>query len=95
MTKYANRKRIEELTLKEGDKVYLLRRNIKLNKLTKKLDAVKLGPFKILRQKGLVNYELELLKKMCILLTFYVSLLELATLDATLEQDVRDISEEI
>jgi hypothetical protein len=61
----------------------------------KKLDVVKLGLFKILRQKGLVNYELELLKKMRILPTFYVSLLELATLDATLEQDVRDISEEI
>jgi hypothetical protein len=59
------------------------------------LDTVKLGPFKILRQKGLVNYKLELLKKMHILLTFYVSLLELATLDAILEQDVRDISKEI
>jgi hypothetical protein len=58
-------------------------------------DVVKLGPFKILRQKGLVNYKLELPKKIRILLTFYVSLLELATLDATLEQDVRDISEEI
>ena len=95
MTKYANRKRIEGPTLKGGDKVYLLRRNIKSNKLTKKLDAVKLGPFKILRQKGPVNYELELLKKMRILPTFYVSLLEPATPDATLEQDVRDISEEI
>ena len=52
------------------------------------MDVVKLGLFKILRQKGPVNYELELLKKMRILLTFYVSLLELATLDATLEQDV-------
>jgi hypothetical protein len=59
------------------------------------LDAVKLGPFKILRQKGLVNYELELLKKMRILPTFHISLLEPATPDATLEQDVRDISEEI
>jgi hypothetical protein len=95
MTKYANRKRIEKPNLKEGDKVYLLRRNIKLNKPTKKLDAVKLGLFKILRQKGLVNYELELLKKMHILPTFYVSLLEPATPDATIEQDVRDISEEI
>jgi hypothetical protein len=95
MTKYVNRKRIEGPTLKGGDKVYLLRRNIKSNKLTKKLDVVKLGLFKILRQKGLVNYELELLKKMRILLTFYVSLLEPATLDATLEQDVWDISEEI
>ena len=59
------------------------------------MDTVKLGLFKILRQKGPVNYELELLKKMRILLTFYVSLLEPATLDATLEQDIRDISEEI
>jgi hypothetical protein len=85
MTKYVNRKRIKGLTLKGRNKVYLLRRNIKLNKLTKKLDAVKLGLFKILRQKGPVSYELELLKKMRILLTFYVSLLEPATLDATLE----------
>jgi hypothetical protein len=95
MTKYANRKRIEGPTLKGGDKVYLLRRNIKSNKPTKKLDAVKLGLFKILRQKGPVSYELELLKKMRILPTFHVSLLEPATPDATLEQDVRDISEEI
>ena len=50
---------------------------------------------RFLDKKGLVNYELELLKKMCILLTFYVSLLEPATPDATLEQDVRDISKEI
>ena len=95
MTKYANRKRIKGPNLKKGDKVYLLRRNIKSNKPTKKLDAVKLVPFKILRQKGPVNYELELLKKMRILPTFYVSLLELAIPDATLEQDVQDISEEI
>jgi hypothetical protein len=59
------------------------------------LDVVKLGLFKILRQKGPVNYELELLKKMRILPTFHISLLEPATPDATLEQDVRDISKEI
>jgi hypothetical protein len=47
MTKYANRKRLKGPTLKGGDKVYLLRRNIRLTKLTKKLDIVKLGPFKI------------------------------------------------
>jgi len=95
MTKYANRKRIEGPNLKEGDKVYLLRRNIKSNKPTKKLDAVKLGPFRILRRKGPVNYELELPRKMRILPTFHVSLLEPATPDSALEQDVRDISEEI
>jgi hypothetical protein len=51
----------------------------------KKLDIVKLRLFKILRQKGLVNYKLELLKKIRILLTFYISLLELVMLDAILE----------
>jgi hypothetical protein len=59
------------------------------------LDVVKLGLFKILRQKGLVNYELELPKRMRIYLVFYVLLLELVTLDATLQQDVRDIDPEI
>jgi hypothetical protein len=84
MTKYANRKRLKGPTLKGGDKVYLLRRNIKSDKPTKKLDAVKLGPFKILRQKGPVNYELELPKRMRIHPVFHVSLLEPATPDATL-----------
>jgi hypothetical protein len=75
--------------------VYLLWRNIRSDKPTKKLDAVKLGPFKILRKKGPVNYELELLKRMRIHLVFHVSLLELATPDTTLQQDVRDIDLEI
>jgi hypothetical protein len=64
--------------------VYLLQRNIRSDKPTKKLDAVKLGLFKILRKKGLVNYELELPKRMRIHLVFYVSLLEPATPDAML-----------
>jgi hypothetical protein len=91
MIKHANRKRLGGPTFKEGDKVYLLRRNIKSDKPTKKLDAVKLGPFKILRQKGLVNYELELPKKMRIHPVFHISLLEPAAPDATLQPDVRDI----
>jgi hypothetical protein len=95
MTMYANRKRLEGPTLKGGDKVYLLRRNIRSDKPTKKLDAVKLGPFKIRRQKGPVNYELELPKRMRIHPVFHVSLLEPATPDATLQQDVRDIDPEI
>jgi hypothetical protein len=95
ITKYANRKRLKGLTLKGGDKVYLLRRNIRSDKPTKKLDAVKLGPFKILRKKGLVNYKLELPKRMRIYLVFYVLLLEPVIPDATLQQDVRDIDPEI
>jgi hypothetical protein len=95
MTEYANRKRLKGLTLKGGDKVYLLRRNIRSNKPTKKLDAVKLGPFRIRQKKGLVNYELELPKRIRIHLVFHISLLEPVAPDATLEQDVRDIDPEI
>jgi hypothetical protein len=48
------------------------------------LDIVKLGLFKILRQKGLVNYELELPKRIRNYLVFHISLLKPATPDATL-----------
>jgi hypothetical protein len=65
--------------------VCLLRRNISSDRATKKLDAVKLGPFIILRQKGPVNLELELPKRMRIHPVFCVSLLKPATPDATLE----------
>lgn len=95
MTRQANKKRIEGPTLKRGDKVYLLRRNIKSNKPSKKLDAVKLGPFKIRRQKGPVNFELELPRKMRIHPVFHISLLELATPDATLQDEVEDLDPEI
>ena len=82
--KYANRKRLRGLTFKEGDKVYLLRRNIKSDKLIKKLDIVKLGLFKIRKFKGLVSFELELPKRIRIYLVFYKLLLEPIILDATL-----------
>jgi hypothetical protein len=40
IVKYANRKRLRGPILKGGDKVYLLRRNIKSKKPSKKLDNV-------------------------------------------------------
>ena len=95
IVKHANRKRLRGLTFKEGDKVYLLRRNIKSDKPTKKLDAVKLGPFRIRKFKGPVSFELELPKRMRIHPVFHKSLLEPATPDATLQQDIRDINPEI
>ena len=95
MTKYANRKRIKGPNLKEGDKVYLLRRNIKSDKPSKKLDAVKLGPFKIRRCKGPVNFELDLPKRMRIHPTFHISLLEPATPDATLQKEAPALDPEI
>jgi hypothetical protein len=95
MVKYANRKRLRGPILEGGDKVYLLRRNIKSKKPSKKLDAVKLGPFKIRRQKGPVSYELELPKRMRIHPVFHISLLEPAAPDAMLQEDVQDIDPEI
>lgn len=85
MVKHANRKRLRGLTFKEGDKVYLLRRNIKSDKPIKKLDAVKLGPFRIRKFKGPVSFELELPKRMRIHPVFHKLLLEPVTLDATLQ----------
>ena len=42
---YHNKKRDRGPTLKEGDKVYLLRHNIKTKRPSNKLDHTKLGPF--------------------------------------------------
>ena len=42
---YYNRKRSVESDLKEGEPVYLIRRNIKTKRPVSKLDFIKLGPF--------------------------------------------------
>jgi len=94
MTRYANERRIEGPILKEGDKVYLVRRNIKSDKPSKKLDAVKLGPFKIKKKKGPVSFELELPKNMRVHPVFHISLLEPATPDAMLQTTAPSIDPE-
>ncbi len=42
--------------LKEGDKVYLLRKNIVTTRLSNKLDYTKIGLFRIEKVKGPINY---------------------------------------
>jgi hypothetical protein len=81
---YYNQKHSVGPTLKEGDKVYLLRKNIATKRLSDKLDHKKLGPFKITEIKSLVNYRLKLPKTIKIHPVFYVSLLELAPLGSLL-----------
>jgi hypothetical protein len=71
-------------TLKKGDKVYLLRKNIATKRLSDKLDHKKLGLFKIAKIKSLVNYRLKLLKTIKIHPVFYVSLLKPAPLGSLL-----------
>ena len=72
---YYNRKYSIGPILKEGDKVYLLQRNIKTKRPSKGLDHKKLRLFKIREQVRLVNYRLKLPQTMKIYDIFHVSLL--------------------
>ena len=63
MKRYYDAKRSKGPDLKEGDKVWLLYKNFKSWRLSKKLDYVRLGPFKIVQRILLVTYKLDLLAK--------------------------------
>jgi hypothetical protein len=76
-------------TLKKGDKVYLLRKNIKTLRLSDKLDNKKIGLYEIDEVIRLVNFRLRLLKHMKIYLVFHIALLELAPHNAPLVLETR------
>ena len=63
MKKYYNARRSRGLDLKEGDKVWLVYKNFKSRRLSKKLDYVRLGLFKIVAKILEVTYRLNLLAK--------------------------------
>jgi len=63
--------------LQSGDMVWLLPRNMKTTRPSKKLDYKKIGPFKILAKIGKSAYKLALPLSMAIHNTFHISLLEL------------------
>jgi len=77
MRKYYNLKKFKGLDLKERDKVWLLYKIFKLKQLSKKLDYVKIGLFKIAVKISEVMYRLDLLAKMKIYLVQYIVMLEL------------------
>ena len=62
--------------LKEGDRVYLFRRNIKIKQLYDKLDFKKEGLFLIEKKVYRDIYKLKLPLKLKIYLIFYIGLLE-------------------
>ncbi len=66
--------------LKEKDKIYLFTKNLKIRKLSKKLNHVKVESFLVKKIKNLVNYEFDLLKNVKVFLIFYISLLKLVDL---------------
>ena len=73
---YADRHRKPDPNWKQGDKVWLIPRNIRTTRPAKKLDYKKLGPFRILAKIGTKAYKLDLPDSMKIHPTFHVSLLE-------------------
>jgi len=76
MRKYYNFKKFKGLDLKEGDKVWLLHKNFKSRQLSKKLDYVKIGLFKIMERISEVTYKLDLLAKIKIYLVQHIIILE-------------------
>ena len=62
--------------LKKGDRVYLLTRNLKTKRSSKKLDYIKVGPFLVDEQRGPLNYRLKLPTDAKVHPVFHISLLE-------------------
>jgi hypothetical protein len=78
---YYNKSKLGRSRFREGDLIYLLRRNIKTTRLSDKLDHKKFGPFKVKRNIKNINYELHFLLTIKIYPVFHISLLKSANLD--------------
>ena len=92
--KYVNKKRKIAPLLKKEDKVYLLTKNLKTKKPSKKLDHVKVGSFFIKKIKRFKTYELNLLKETRIFSVFDISLLESADLSTPIQKTFHFESDE-
>jgi hypothetical protein len=80
---YYNKSKLERSRFREGDLVYLLRRNIKTIRPSDKLDHKKFGPFKIKRNIKDISYEFYLLLTIRIYPVFHIFLLEPADLNTS------------
>jgi hypothetical protein len=66
--------------------MYLLTKNLKIRKKSKKLNHIKIESFFIKAVKKLVNYELDLLKNAKVFLVFHVSLLKSADFNTSIQK---------
>jgi len=73
---FSNLHRKPAQNLHSGDMVWLLQRNIKTTRPSKRLDYKKIGRFKILAKVGTSTYKMALPPSMAIHNTFHISLLE-------------------
>jgi hypothetical protein len=80
--------------LKERNKMYLLTKNLKIRKKSKKLNHVKIESFFIKAVKKSVNYELDLSKDARVFLVFYISLLESVDLSTSIQKTFHYKSQE-
>ena len=63
--------------LKKRNKIYLYTKNLKIKKLNKKLNHMKIESFLIKEFKERINYELKLFRNVKIHLIFHINLLKL------------------
>jgi len=80
--------------LKKKDKMYLLTKNLKIKKKSKKLNHVKIESFFIKAVKESVNYELDLLKNARVFLVFHISLLKSADFSTPIQKTFHYKSQE-
>ena len=92
--KYADKRRIEGPILKKGEMVYLNAKNIQTDRPSKKLDHKNLGPFKIVKEISLNNYELELPSALERHPIFHVSQLSKAPQDSEQQTDIASGNEQ-
>ena len=74
--------------------MYLLTKNLKIRKKSKKLDHVKIESFFIKVVKKSINYELDLFKNVKVFLVFYISLLESVDLNTLIQKTFHYKSQE-
>jgi transposase InsO family protein len=95
MAKYYDRKHQKGPDFKKGEKVFLLQRNIRTKRPSRKLDHLKLGPFIIEEKIGRVNYRLQLPESMKrIYPVFHISLLEPAPKNAPVSRNIIQIEDD-
>ena len=95
MKQYYDKYRLEGPRLEKGDKVYLISQNLRIKRLSKKLDFKKIRLFKVEERISDNNYRLVLLAIIRLrIYVFYVSLLELAYKDVQLAIDIEVEDEE-
>jgi hypothetical protein len=89
MQQYYDRRHEDVPTIRAGQKVYLLRKNLKTKRPSDKLDFKKLGPFRVIEQTGPVNFKLKLPQSSKIHPVFHAAVLEPAS-DEIPEANIMD-----